>query len=149
VKRAAGFTPARAWSTSGQIVDVAVGDAMPLVVNTPAGGRIDVAADNTLLTLSEQGFYEVREARAGGSTLREHAVNVDVTESDLDPVDPAEMVSALTTTAPARRNASVALAPAEQEKRQALWWYLLMAVLALLAAEAVFANRRPAGRALR
>jgi hypothetical protein len=43
----------------------------------------------------------------------------------------------------------VALAPAEQEKRQALWWYLLMAVLALLAAEAVFANRRPAGQASR
>jgi hypothetical protein len=150
VKRAAGFTPAPAWSTAGQIVDVAVGDGMPLVVNTPGGGRINVAPENTLLTLNEQGFYEVREARAGGSTLREHAVNVDVTESDLSALDPAEMVSALTTAAPdTRRTASVALAPAEQEKRQALWWYLLIVVFALLAAEAVFANRRPARPALR
>jgi hypothetical protein len=150
VKRAAGFTPARAWSTAGQIVDVAVAEEMPLVVNTPAGERIDVAADNTLVTLTEQGFYEVREARAGGSTLREHAVNVDVAESDLSVVDPAELVSALTTAgSDTRRNASVGLAPAEQEKRQALWWYLLIVVFALLAAEAVLANRRAARPALR
>jgi hypothetical protein len=150
VKRAAGFTPARAWSTAGQIVDVAVAEEIPLVVNTPAGERIDVAADNTLVTLTEQGFYEVREARAGGSTLREHAVNVDVAESDLSVVDPAELVSALTTAgSDTRRNASVGLAPAEQEKRQALWWYLLIVVFALLAAEAVLANRRAARPALR
>jgi hypothetical protein len=150
VKRAAGFTPAQAWSTAGQIVDVSVESAVPLVVNTPRGGRIDVAADNPLVTLHEQGFYEVREASAGGNTLREHAVNVDVSESDLSVIDPAEMVSALTAVAPdTRTNASAALAPAEQEKRQALWWYLLVVVFALLTAEAVFANRRSARPALR
>ncbi|HEX2167623.1 MAG TPA: BatA and WFA domain-containing protein [Longimicrobiales bacterium] len=150
VKRAAGFTPARPWSTAGQIVDVAVADDVPLVVNTPAGGRIEIAAANTLVALEEQGFYEVREARAGGSTLREHAVNVDVAESDLSVVDPTELVSALTATASdTRRNASVSLAPEEQEKRQALWWYLLLVVFALLAAEAVLANRRAARPALR
>jgi hypothetical protein len=150
VKRAAGFTPAPAWSTAGQIVDVSVEADVPLVVNTPGGGRIDVPADNPLVTLHEQGFYEVREARAGGSTLREHAVNVDVAESDLSVMDPAELVSALTAVAPdTRRNASQALAPAEQEKRQALWWYLLIVVFALLTAEAVFANRRSARPALR
>jgi hypothetical protein len=150
VKRAAGFTPAPAWSTAGQIVDVSAEADVPLAVNTPGGGRIDVAADNPLVTLHEQGFYEVREARAGGSTLREHAVNVDVAESDLSEIDPAELVSALTAATPdTRRNASQALAPAEQEKRQALWWYLLMVVFALLTAEAVFANRRSARPALR
>lgn len=150
VKRAAGFSPARAWSTAGQIVDVASAEEAPLVVNTPGGGRIDVAAPNTLVTLNEQGFYEVREARAGGSTLREYAVNLDVAESDLSTVDPAELVSALTTGGQdTRRNASLALAPAEQEKRQALWWYLLIVVFALLAAEAVLANHRPARPALR
>jgi hypothetical protein len=150
VKRAAGFTPAPAWSTAGQIVDVSAEADVPLVVNTPRGGRIDVEADNPLVTLHEQGFYEVREARAGGSTLREHAVNVDVAESDLSVIDPAELVSALTAATPdTRRNASQALAPAEQEKRQALWWYLLMVVFALLTAEAVFANRRSARPALR
>ncbi|MBR9990900.1 MAG: BatA and WFA domain-containing protein [Gemmatimonadetes bacterium] len=143
VKRAAGFTPARAWSTAGQIVDIAVAEDVPLVVNTPGGDRIDVDIANTLLTMNEQGFYEVREARAGGSTLREHAVNVDVSESDLTVVDPLEMMAALTTAGPdGRRSAAVALAPSEQEKRQALWWYLLMIVFVLLAAEPVIANRR-------
>ncbi|HSJ30053.1 MAG TPA: BatA domain-containing protein [Longimicrobiales bacterium] len=150
VKRAAGFTPARPWSTAGQIVDVAVPEDMPLVVNTPRGDRVEVAAENTLLTMNEQGFYEVREARAGGSTLREHAVNVDVAESDLGVVDPAEMVAAVTSTGPdTRASAAAGLAPAEQEKRQALWWYLLFVVFALLAAEAVFANRRAVRPALR
>jgi hypothetical protein len=149
VKRAAGFTPARAWSTAGQIVDIAVGD-VPVVVNTPLGGRLDVDPGNGLVTLTEQGFYEVREAEAGGSTLREHAVNVDVAESDLSVIDPAEMTAALTTPATdRRRNAGALLAPGEQEKRQSLWWYILIVVFVLLAGETVAANRRsprPASR---
>src|SRR5690606_34399789 len=91
VKRAAGFTPARPWSTAGQIVDVAAGEETSLVVNAPRGGHVEVASDNTLLALSEQGFYEVREASAGGRTLRNHAVNVDVAESDLVVLDPGEL----------------------------------------------------------
>jgi hypothetical protein len=113
------------------------------------GARIDVAADNTLITLDEQGFYEVREARAGGNTLREHAVNVDVSESDLATVDPAELVAALTVAGEPAQAGAATLAPAEQEKRQALWWYLLIVVFALLTAEAVYANRRSARPALR
>ncbi|HEX6307631.1 MAG TPA: BatA and WFA domain-containing protein [Longimicrobiales bacterium] len=150
VKRAAGFTPARAWSTTGQIVDVRVSDEAELVVNTPGGSRIDVAAGSTLLTLEEQGFYEVREARAGGSTLREHAVNVDVAESDLGVIDPAELVAAVTAPAGEPRAAGArSFDAAEQEKRQALWWYLMIVVFGLLTAEAVFANRRSARPALR
>jgi hypothetical protein len=149
VKRAAGFEPARQWSTAGQIVDVGAGAGDGVVVNTPEGARIDVAADNTLITLDEQGFYEVREARAGGSTLREHAVNVDVSESDLATVDPAEFVAALTVAGEPAQAGPATLAPAEQEKQQALWWYLLIVVFALLTAEAVYANRRSARPALR
>ncbi|HEX6135482.1 MAG TPA: BatA and WFA domain-containing protein [Longimicrobiales bacterium] len=150
VKRAAGFTPARAWSTAGQIVDVRVPDETELVVNTPRGGRMTVDTANTLLALDEQGFYEVREARAGGSTLREHAVNVDVAESDLGVMDPAELVSALTAPAATTRAATArSLDATEQEKRQALWWYLMIVVFVLLTAEAVFANRRSARPALR
>ncbi|MGH7449342.1 MAG: BatA domain-containing protein [Longimicrobiales bacterium] len=149
VRRAAGFAPAQQWSIAGQIVDVGVADGVPLVVNTPRGARLEVAAENTLVRLDEQGFYEVREARAGGSTLREHAVNVDVAESDLSAMDPAELASALTAAGPdTRRDASAPLAPADQEKRQALWWYLLIVVFVLLTAEAFVANRRPARTAL-
>lgn len=142
-KRAAGFMPPQPWSVAGQVVDVGSEDDDAVIVMTPRGGRVDVAADNTLLTLEEQGFYEVREARAGGSTLRLHAVNVDVAESELTPLDQAELASAVTppTDGPSRAG-SVALPREEQEKRQALWWYLLLVVFALLTAEAVVANRR-------
>src|SRR5690606_38071151 len=51
VKRAAGFTPPKQWSTAGQIVDVGAVEDVPLVVNTPGGGRIDVVPDNTLISL--------------------------------------------------------------------------------------------------
>lgn len=150
VKRAAGFTPPRQWSTAGEIVDLGAVDDGPLVVNTPGGGRIDVEAGNTLLTLQEQGFYEVREARAGGSTLREHAVNVDVSESDLTTVDAAELVSALTVAGVnAEPAARASVSAEEQEERQSLWWYMLIVVLALLTTEAVFANRRSIRPALR
>jgi hypothetical protein len=141
VRRAAGFSPPPQWTLAGQIADVGVEGADALIVNTPGGGRIDVAA-NTLIALEEQGFYEVREARAGGATVRQHAVNVDVAESDLSAVDPAEIVAAVTVPGRAQHASAGALAPAEQEQRQALWWYLMIVVIGLLMAEAVLANRR-------
>jgi hypothetical protein len=145
VKRAAGFMPQRPWSVAGQVVDVGIGDGEPVIVTTPRGGRIDVATQNTLLTLDEQGFYEVREARAGGGTLRLHAVNVDVAESELAALDPAEVAAAVAQPADARvLNAGITLPREEQEKRQSLWWYLLLVAAALLTAEAVLANRRSA-----
>jgi hypothetical protein len=142
VRRGAGFEPPRQWTQVGQVVDMAIDGSAALVVNTPGGTRLDVA-DNSLVTLDEQGFYEVREARAGGRTLRHHAVNVDVTESDVAALDPAEVATAVMPPAgQVRSGAARALAPAEQEQRQALWWYLLIVVFGLLITEAVLANRR-------
>jgi hypothetical protein len=143
VKRAAGFSPAPAWSGIGQVVDVGAGTGTPLLVTTPGGGRIEVAADHTLLTLDEQGFYDVREARAGSTTLRTIAANVDVTESELTPLDPTEVAAAVTIPAGGAREAAAATLPrAEQERRQSLWWYLLFTAFALLTVETVLANRR-------
>ena len=85
----------------------------------------------------------------GGSTLRRHAVNVDVSESDLAALDPAEVAAAVSVPDAAPRAAASALAPAEQEKRQALWWYLLIVVFGLLLTEAVLANRRTVRPAIR
>jgi hypothetical protein len=145
VKRAAGFMPQRPWSVAGQVVDVGIGDDEAVIVTTPRGGHIDVAAQNTLLTLDEQGFYEVREARAGGGTLHLHAVNVDVAESELAALELDEVAAAITPpTNEQVRNAGITLPREEQEKRQSLWWYLLLLAAALLTAEAVLANRRSA-----
>jgi hypothetical protein len=71
------------------------------------------------------------------------AVNLDPAESDLTPLDPRELVAAVT--GHATPVAAQPLAPEatreDAEKRQALWWYLLLLGLALLAAESVIANR--------
>ena len=95
--------------------------------------------------MTEQGVYEVR---AGGSTTgrpQAIAVNIDPVEADLTPLDPAELVAAVTghaTQEAAEADAAPeALSPEDSEKRQALWWYLLMAGMLLLAAETVISNR--------
>jgi len=70
-------------------------------------------------------------------------VNLDPAESDLTPLDPQELVAAVTghavqttTEAPA----PVPLKPEEAEHRQGLWWYLLVAGLVLLASEMAVSN---------
>jgi hypothetical protein len=114
------------------------------VVITPGGERVNVAAtDPGLLELSEQGVYEIRGA--GTTTARPDriAVNLDPTESDLSPMDPPELVAAVT--GRASDVAAQAASPADVsiedvEKQQGLWWYLLFAGLLLLAAEMVVSN---------
>jgi hypothetical protein len=87
--------------------------------------------------------YEIRAA--GNTTGRPDriAVNLDPTESDLSPMDPTELVAAVTGRAadPAAQTASAAdISVEEVEKQQGLWWYLLFAGLLLLAAEMVVSN---------
>ena len=60
------------------------------------------------------------------------AVNVEPGESDLEPMDPAELVAAVT--APGETSGPgtvVEVTAADQERRQAIWWYLLAAGLLL------------------
>jgi hypothetical protein len=87
----------------------------------------------------------VYEIRTGSNTNRPDriAVNLDPTESDLTPLDPDELVAAVTghavqTTALAA--APSEMTPADAEKRQSIWWYLMVAGLLLLAAEMVVSN---------
>jgi hypothetical protein len=114
------------------------------VVMTPSGERIRVAASEPgLLELTEQGVYEVRTGSATGRPDR-IAVNLDPTESDLTPLDPQELVAAVTGRAAAQTTtaalAPTQMSPEETEKRQGLWWYLLVGGLALLAAEMAVSN---------
>jgi hypothetical protein len=141
-RHASGFTPARPWTLAGQVVDVSTPTAASLVLLAPGGGRTDLG-ENPLVRLDEPGFYEVREARPGAGPLALHAVNVDVSESELTALDPTAVVAALAPPGgPARGQAAVALPREEQERRQSLWWYLLVTAFVLLTAEAVLANRR-------
>ena len=71
-------------------------------------------------------------------------MNIDPAESDLAAIDTNELVAAVTGRATQTVTAAEAapeLTPDEAEKRQNIWWYLLMGGLALLVAELVVANR--------
>ena len=115
------------------------------VVVTPSGERLKVpATEPGLLELNEQGVYEIRAASSGSAPPDRIAVNLDPAESDLTPLDPQELVAAVTgrarPTAAATAEAPAELTAEEAERRQGLWWYLLVAGLLLLAAEMVVSN---------
>jgi hypothetical protein len=149
VKYLGQFEAPKSWLTVGQVVDVGAltkARANWLVV-TPSGKRVTSTGP---LELDEQGVYEIRPAGGSEATPQAIAVNIDPLESDLTPIDPAELVAAVTGHATA---AATAASPTEAteadvkdaEKRQALWWYLLLTGLLLLAIETVVSNRLSQG----
>ena len=137
-----------AWHTVGEALDLSrepslqKGDGTALA---PTGERSPLRAGTKGLELTTPGFYEVRAA-AGGPPLQLAAVNVDRAESDLAAMDPEELAGAVTHLhrAGGAARPEPALTTDEQETRQALWRYLLMAAFLLLAAETVLSNRMPA-----
>ena len=147
VKYLARYEQTSAWQTVGQVVDLslALKNRADRVVMTPSGERVRVpASESGLLELSEHGVYEVRSAANASGRPDRIAVNIDPAESDLTPLDPAELVATVTgrasQAAPEATVAPAELTPEEAERRQAIWWYLLMAGLILLAAEMSVAN---------
>jgi len=143
-------TPA-ASRTVGETVDVtpsgraAAAAASGLVAVAPSGARLPLDGERPgLLTLGEQGFYEIRRAGADGELVRVVAANVDPAEADLTAVDPAEFVAAVTTGAAGTPETLEEGVPrTELERRQSLWRWLLVLALALLLAETVYGNRLP------
>lgn len=134
----------RSWVTAPHVLDLsAEGD---VVVESPSGTRTRMQPDSqrTSIELRERGFYEVRSGGTAIGAGRPVAVNVDLVESDLSHVDPAELVAAVTSRGAATSNAQNATftgTSEELERRQAVWWYLLLAALVLLAAETLLSNR--------
>jgi hypothetical protein len=123
------------------------GDHTDRIVVTPSGERISQSSTGEggdgLLELNEQGIYEIRSTGAASGRPEAIAVNIDPAESDLSPIDPRELVAAVTghaTPAAAQPEQSQEMTREESERRQSLWWYLLMTGLLLLAAETVIAN---------
>jgi len=147
VKYLARYEQPSSWHTVGQVVDLSVmlKSRADRIVQTPGGERRRIpSSEPGLLELNEQGVYEIR---TGGGTARPDriAVNLDPAESDLTPLDPQELVAAVTghavqTTSESSSVEAIQLTPEEAEKRQGLWWYLLIAGLFLLAAEMAVSN---------
>ncbi|MBX6362474.1 MAG: BatA domain-containing protein [Gemmatimonadetes bacterium] len=152
VRYASGVQEPAPWTTVGETLDAAAlertaADAGAVVV-TPSGRRIDVSAASPVLRVEEAGFYDVRRAREPLRAGRPAAANVDPAEADPTRLDPAELAAAVTARgadAPAAR-ADEPPSPAELEKSQASWWYLLVLGFLLLAAETALSNRRAARR---
>ena len=147
VKYLAQYEQITEWTTVGQVVDLSamLKTRADRIVMTPAGDRVTVSSTEPgVVELNEQGVYEVRPAAASSGRADRIAVNLDPAESDLSVVDPQELVAAVTgraATAASSQQATAEVSPADAERQQGLWWYLLLAGMLLLAGETVIANR--------
>ena len=90
--------------------------------------------------MTEQGFYELRSAKADADVTT-IASNIDPAEADLTPMDSKDIVTAAGGSAEARTAAAVPQTPETQEKNQRLWWYALCAGIVLLGADTFLSNR--------
>jgi len=116
-----------------------------LTLEAPSGARerLTATGPNHLVTLREQGFYELRGPGTAVGGGRPIAVNVDPAESDLSHLDPQDVVVAVTAVPGQRVPGSDfnTETPRDQEQRQKVWWYLLLAAALLMAVETVLSNR--------
>ncbi len=152
--QAAGFglkSPARAPILGRASLDFKPEARNPAgVVLTPSGPRVSLAAADQTgpLELADSGFYEIRARGGEEDRPLTVAANVDRLESDLSALDPQELRAAVAGRAGGGSAATDAtqLTPEDQERRQAVWWYLLLAGVAILGIETAFSNRlSPAG----
>ena len=150
------------WFTAGQVLDIADPAGMVFVLDreselapdvdhvaiTPGGGSVALpaTAGPRFLELEEQGFYEIRPPGTNPERSFAVAVNVDVTESELESMDPTELASAV---APRESSGELGasgemLTPEmqarNQERRQSLWRLLMVAALVLLLTETAISN---------
>jgi hypothetical protein len=146
VRHAAGWTPERPWETVGQVLALSDGDAAhrATVAVAPSGTRTRWTEGDSArsLSLREQGFYEIRDADAVTAN-RIVAVNPDPAESELGAFPPDELSRAVAPAGAAvgAPTGATTLSVAERERRQVLWWYVLVAAVLILAAESLLSNR--------
>lgn len=158
-KHAGRYADPRSWFTAGDVLDLsrhgeltapflsgrAADSTTELVLDAPSGARERVTATgaNHMITLREQGFYELRGRDTPVGSGRPIAVNVDPTESDLSHLDPQDVVVAVTAVNGQQQMGSDvnAATPQDQERRQKVWWYLLLGALLLMGVETMLSNR--------
>jgi hypothetical protein len=148
------------WQTVGRMFDLseAVGSAVREgsagsgsasftrgVLVSPSNDQTTVGEGGLAsVPLAEQGFYSVRLPGQGDRRPYAVAVNIDPAESDLSALSPAEFLASVTGAGTVAQGESLdqpEIGPVEIEKRQSIWWFLLVGGLAALLAEAVVSNR--------
>lgn len=113
------------------------GEAVDVV--DPKGARVfdlrdATTAQNVQFTMA--GFYDIRRPNGRNELV---AVNSDRRESDLTPAAP-DTLKLWQNTASETANGETAQTN-EQQKPVSLWWYVMLAVLALAVAESLLGNR--------
>jgi Mg-chelatase subunit ChlD len=155
VKYLSDFTEAPASLTVGQVIpaprrmpgrggnSTAAAAGGSTIAVAPSGARVSVESEDGALELEEQGFYDVRAQGASADSATTLAANVDLSESDLSPLDPRELAAAVAGRAPGEIAGLGNARPSDEAQAQAqrLWWYLLVAGGLLLAGETLLSNR--------
>jgi hypothetical protein len=137
------------WRTVGEVLDAPVTApsakaTSSRVALTPSGQRVALDGEGPeVLELTEQGFYEIRAQGRDAEPAAVVASNVDLAESDMTPIDPAEVSAAATGHAGGTGENAATTPPSDdaQEGAQRIWWYLMFAGLLFLTAETVVGNR--------
>ena len=159
-----GRTEAIPWFTVGQVLDLAdpaalesaglvsaesaeFSDGRDQVALTPSGQSVDLSSDDgsRYLALDESGFYTIRPPGSDPERPFVVAVNVELEESNLTTLDPEELAAQVMSSAPNPDAApgfiqATDLQMEDQERRQALWRWMLIVVFGLLAAETLMSN---------
>lgn len=144
------------WHLAGQVIhlpDVLVemgidSDTLDreVIIEGPARWRreVVVGAPDPFVTLAEAGFYAIYPLGRERASFPV-AVNVNPAESDLAPLDIEAFVAAAT--APDTSGTSVeasgseVVTPVDRERRQGIWWFLILGAFALLFVESLWSNR--------
>jgi Mg-chelatase subunit ChlD len=116
------------------------------VVVAPSGQQTTIGEGGApSIELSEQGFYSVRLQGMSERRPFAAAVNLDPIESDLAPLEPHQFVATVTgqaaTTPTGQSLEHPNLTSADIEKKQGVWWFLLVGAVLALIAEALLSNR--------
>jgi Aerotolerance regulator N-terminal/von Willebrand factor type A domain len=159
-----GRTEALPWFEAGQVIDLADPDALETaglmsaeaaglvegleqVALAPSGATVALPAGEgpRYLALEERGFYTVRPPGTDPERPFVMAVNIDLAESDLTPLDPEELIAQISGPAIARDagpnfTEATELRMEDQERRQSLWRWLLLAAFALFVTETAISN---------
>jgi hypothetical protein len=140
-------TPVASLVREGNVIEAGTTRRPAALVLSPSGEQQTLGEGGVpSIELSEQGFYSVR--LQGGDDRRPFsaAVNLDPAESDLTPIAMSELANAATgraaVTATGESLEKPELTPQDVEKKQSVWWYLMVAGVLALLGEAVLSNRQ-------
>jgi hypothetical protein len=116
------------------------------VVMAPSGRQTTLGDGGAAgVRLEEQGFYTTRLQGTGDRRPYAVAVNLDPAESDLTPMQAVEFATSATgggaVTPSGQSLEHPELTPADIEKKQIVWWVLLLAGVLALVGEAMLSNR--------